>query len=244
VRHPGRFAGGAPALAALLVVSVAALGGCASQGQPVATPFGACGDDARAPGAYPELEGRLPTSLGEAGKAPDSVDSGRSCSDKALGALRQHGVTELRFAGATWQEGNSDGTVIALLATPDGTAPLQEPWVEEFYEAGAQAGKKTDNIETSRPSFAGAGEVFRVDTLNDLSLQTVVTWQLDGETHVVIVATEVGPGADRAEHDRRVETAVAAAASAVGASAVGASAVAPAVGGPPCACAGPSSTAS
>lgn len=199
---------------AVAVLSVAVLAGCSSQGQAVTTPFGPCGDDARAPGGYPSLEVLLPAELGELGhgQRPDTIDSGRSCSDKALGTLRQHGVTELRFAGATWEEGNSDGTVIALLAASPG-APLEEQWVEEFYEAGAQAGKKTDNIETSRPTIQPAGEVFRVDTLNDLSLQTVVTWQASGLTHVVIVATEVTPSADRGAHDHRVELAVSAAVS-------------------------------
>ena len=207
------------ALKAVAAVALLVMAGCASQGGAVATPFGPCGADARAPGVYPELEAVLPKTLGAAGRAPDQVDSGRSCSDQALGTLKQHGVTELRFSGATWKEGNSDGTVIATLATPAGVPELQEPWVEEFYEAGAQAGKKTDNITTSRPTFPGAGDVFRIDTLNDLSLQSVVTWQVDGATHVVIVATEVTPSADRAAHDLRVATAVAAADS-----------------GPPCAC--------
>jgi hypothetical protein len=194
------------------VLALLVLAGCASPGQAAATPFGPCGEDARAAGAYPHLEAQLPTTLGEGGRAPDSVDSGRSCSDQALGTFRQHGVTELRFAGATWNEGNGNGTAIAVFAAPDGAPTLQKAWVEEFYEAGAQAGKKTDNIETSRPVMAGAGEVFRIDTLNDLSLQSVVTWQVDGATHVVIVATEVTPSADRAAHDVRVATAVAAAA--------------------------------
>ena len=204
IRQPGSLVRSA----GVAVLALLVLAGCASNGRAAAS---GC-EDLRAPGTYPELEAQLPSSLGEDGRAPDSVDSGRSCSDQALGTLRQHGVTELRFAGATWEVGNSDGTVIVSLALPEGAPVLQEAWVEEFYEAGAQSAKKTDNIETSRPTVAGAGEVFRIDTLNDLSLQSVVTWQVDGATHVVIVATEVTPAASRAAHDERVATAVAAAA--------------------------------
>jgi hypothetical protein len=214
VRRARSSAGHGRSLAVALL-AVVALTGCSPQQQAAATPLGPCGDDARATGGYPELEAQLPTTLGEDGRAPDTVDSGRSCSDQALGTLKQHGVTELHFAGATWKEGSSDGTVIAVLATPAGTPPLEEPWVEEFYEAGAERGKKTDNIETSSPTLDGAGEVFRVDTLNDLSLQTVVTWQTGDRTNVVIVATEVTMTADRAEHDRRVALAVEAAATPV-----------------------------
>lgn len=190
-----------------------ALAGCAPE-QLAGSPLGPCGDDARAAGGFPELEVLLPRALAPGARAPDRVDSGRSCSDAALGSLKQHGVTELRFAGATWEEGGSDGTVIAVFATPSWVPQIEEAWVEEFYEAGARAGKKTDNIETSRPTIDPAGEVFRVDTLNDLSLQTVVTWQAAVRTHVVIVATAVNPGADRTTHDQRVAFAVAAAAAA------------------------------
>ncbi len=145
-----------------------------------ANPLGPCGDDARATGGFPELEAALPQTLGSGGPAPDRVDSGRSCSEAALSTLKAHGVTELRFAGATWEESDSEATVIAVLATPSWVPSLEAAWVEEWYEQGARRGKKTDNIETSRPTMGGAGEVFRVDTLNDLSFQTVVTWQDGG----------------------------------------------------------------
>jgi hypothetical protein len=199
-------------LAAAVAVSlILALAACSTEPQG-SNPLGPCGDDARAPGGYAELEVLLPSALGPDARPPTRVDSGRSCSDVALGTLKSHGITELRFAGATWNgEGSSEGTVIAVFAVPGWVPPLQEAWVEEFYESGAQAGKKTDNIETSRPTIEPAGEVFRLDTLNDLSLQTVVTWEQDGTFHVVIVATDVAPGKDRADHDARVVEAVVAA---------------------------------
>lgn len=194
---------------AIAVMLILALAGCSQALE--GGPLGPCGDDARSAGGFPELEVLLPRTLGPEGEPPDRVDSRRSCSEAALGTLTAHGVTELRAAGATWEESASEATVIAVLATPDWVPPLEAAWVEEWYEQGARTGRKTDNVQTSRPLIGAAGEVFRLDTLNDLSLQTIVTWQVDGLTHVVIVASDVAPGKDRAAHDRRVEVAVLAA---------------------------------
>jgi hypothetical protein len=172
--------------------------------------LGACGADkadATSIGGFPELEALVPSTL--KGVAPNIVNSGRSCSDKALGSLTSHGVHELRYAGATWNQGRSDATVVAVLATPSDQPLLQQAWVEEFYTAGAVAATKTDNVTTTRPTLDPVGQVFRIDALNDLSLQTVVTWNVGGLVHVVIVASEVSPTASRAEHDQRVLDAVA-----------------------------------
>ncbi len=195
------------------LVAVVALAGCNPE-QLAANPLGPCGDDARTAGGFPELEALVPKALGVEGRPPNRVDSGRNCSDATLGTLKDHGVTEMRFAGATWNGtgSSSEGTVIAVLATPQWVPLLEAAWVEEFYEAGARAGKKTDNIETSRRLVGPVGEVFWLDVLNDLSFQSVVTWQTAGLTHVVIVATDVAPLKDRATHNATVEAAVAAAA--------------------------------
>jgi hypothetical protein len=171
---------------------------------------GSCGADradARSAGGFPDLEVQLPTSLD--GKAPDVVNSGRSCSDKALGTLATHGVRELDFAGATWNQGRSDATVIAVLRSPVGQRPASLGEIEEFYTAGAVAGTKTDNVTTTRPTMEPVGQVFRLEALNDLSQQTIVIWSDSQLVHVVIVATEVGPNASRADHDARVAAAVA-----------------------------------
>lgn len=197
--------------AATLVALCLAIGivGCGAAPEP-SGPLGPCGDDAKSIGGYPELEAAVPRLLD--GVAPDKVDSGRSCSATALGTLTAHGVHELHFAGGTWSHGGSDATVIATLFTPIGAPFLQEPWVEEFYTAGAVAGKHTDNTTTTRPvmegSYADGGQVFRLDTLNDLSLQTVVIWEHADAIHVVIVATTVDPTASRAVHEGRVIAAV------------------------------------
>jgi hypothetical protein len=96
-----------------------------------------------------------------------------------------------------------------VFTTPPGQPPLEAAWMEEFYQAGAQASTKTENISVTRPTLPGAGSVWRLDTLNDLSFQTVVVWPGEGVVHVVIVATQLQPGGlTRADHDRGVGVAV------------------------------------
>jgi hypothetical protein len=188
---------------ALAVALPAACGGPASS----VGPLGACGDDARGAGAYPDLEQGLPTSLN--GRAPDLLDSGRSCSAQALATYASHGIREVRYAGATWTEGAQDGTVIADFVSGPDQPPLDRTWVQEFYESGARASTKTENIEITMPQLPEGGRYWRLQTLNDLSLQTVAVWGGDpGIVHVVIVATQVQPGASRAGHNDRVDRAI------------------------------------
>ena len=54
--------------------------------------------------------------------------------------------------------------------------------------------------------------MYRIETLNDLSLQTVLVWSKNGvgAIHVVIVATRVQPNASRDAHDAQVAAALAA----------------------------------
>ena len=199
--------------AAWLIVAIiaATLAGC-GQAAGTFSPQGPCLADGRAAGAYPDLEALLPRVIGD---RSSTIDSGRNCSDSALGTLVTHGVHDVEFAGATLDEGAGNGTVVALFKAGPDQPRLQSAWMQEFYTAGAVKGSKTDNTRTSHPVMDGAGEVFRLDTLNDLSQQTVVV--LDGSDliRIVIVATAVGPDASKAEHDKRVEAAVAAAAAIV-----------------------------
>ncbi|MEO7663542.1 MAG: hypothetical protein ABIV26_00315 [Candidatus Limnocylindrales bacterium] len=193
-----------------LVLAVA--GACAA---PAASfdPAGPCTVDGQAPGAYPDLELDLPTDL--QGMAPTSVDSGRSCTEAALGALVSHDLASVEFAGAIWDLGHGAGVSSVVFARPDRRA-LPAAWVAEFYEIGARTAKRTENIDASRATFAGAGEAWRLDTLNQLSLQSVVTWQDGDLVRSVLVASAVAPDASRADHDVLVERAVAAAVSAPG----------------------------
>ena len=199
-----------------LLLALAAIG-C----QPSASfqPEGECVADGRAAGTYPDLEAKLPPALGGIGPAngtgsatedlaPTTVDSGRSCTEKSLATLWGHGVRDLRFAGATWDDGDGGGTVSAFFTTPSGQPRLEPAWMEEFYETGAKSSTKTENIEIDRPSYEAAGEVFRLTTLNDLSLQTLVVWPAPDGVRVVIVATRVSPDASRSDHDALVAIAV------------------------------------
>ena len=195
-----------PLTAAVVILVPLLAAGCGAFGATF-SPTGPCSADGRAPGAYPDLEADVPREIN--GRPATSVDSGRNCSADALGSLVNHGVTEVRFAGATWDESDGNGVSIAVLALPDEAFPVA--WAEEFYELGAENGKHTGNIETARPTYPGAGQVFRLDTLNDLSFQTVVVWPDGPLARVVIVATQVGPNASRAVHDARVAEAVGAA---------------------------------
>lgn len=193
----------AAALALGLLVGIA-LSACGGIGQaPTANPACPAGD-VRAARALPQLEALLPPGMIE--RSPDTVDSGWNCSATALGSYVVHGVTKLDFAGATWDQRNGNAMVVAILGLDSG--PLDPAWVEEFYTAGAVAGKHTGDVKTDRPTYLGAGQVFRLETINDLSLQTVVVWPATPYVHVVIVATQVSPDAVRADHDERVRIGV------------------------------------
>jgi hypothetical protein len=196
-----------------LLLSTLLLAGCAIGGaSPTFDPSAPCTADQRAGGAYPELEALVPRAFD--GKAPTTLDSGRNCSAAALGMFGSHDVREVRFAGAVWDLGNGTGVTLALLALP--SSPMPVAWAEEFYEIGAKTAKRTENIQTSRATFAGlASPVFRLDTLNDLSFQTIVVWGDGPIARVVIVASPVTLGASRDAHDALVEQAVAAALAAV-----------------------------
>jgi hypothetical protein len=195
-------------VAAAILIAVASAA-CGSSTSSFAA-SGPCVADGRAPGAYPELERIVierwrqvsPDAL--ASMLPTKVDSGRNCTAATLGTLASHGITEVRFAGATWDEGGGNATVSAILTAPDTSPPLDAAWVEEFYLAGARSSSKAENIQTSRPTIGSLDSVYRIDALNDLSLQTVVVWPVAEGVRVVIVSTTVTPDASRADHDRRV----------------------------------------
>ena len=194
-----------PGVLALALAIAALVSACGAEANP-SSPAGVCASNVRAPGTFPDLEALLPRGMVEA--APTTVDSGANCTRAALGSYVAHGVGELRFAGATWDYGDGEATVVAVFTTPPGQPALQAAWVEEFYTAGAVAGRTIDDVVTTRPVMRGAGQVFRLEVINNLSLQTVVVWPAGSHVRVVIVATNVGPGAARADHDQRVEVAV------------------------------------
>jgi hypothetical protein len=185
------------------MVLVVLVGGCTT-GAPSFDPASACTADGRFPGAYPELEAVVPTSLD--GRPADHLDSGRSCTDAGLATLKSHGVGELRFAGGLWEQGANSGTTLVAFDSP---TPLNAKWLADFYEAGARAGKNTDAIETA-PLAIGGSAGYRLDTLNDDSYQTVIVWPRAGRVVGAIVASAVREVETRVAHEARVTAALAA----------------------------------
>ena len=168
-----------------LAVTVAACG----RETPVASfdPASACETDGRFAGAYPELEALLPTAF--EGKAPETVDSGRSCTDQALGTLAGAGVDGLRFAGATWALGGTSGVTVAVFEG-DG---LDAARLLTFYEDGARTARRTEKLQVS-DTTVGATHAKRLDVLgSDGTGQTIVTWPGDEPGRVnVLLAADVG----------------------------------------------------
>lgn len=190
-------------MAVLLAFLVAA---CSSAPAAPFDPNAPCGIDGRVAGAYPDLEARLPTSF--EGAEPATVDSGRHCSEAALGSLIAHKVSNVQFAGAVWDLGGGAGISSAIFRLPSTDLPAD--WISEFYDIGARTAKRTENIEASSPIIPGPGQIFRLDTLNDLSFQTVLVWQDGPVVRVVLIGTPVSPSATRTAHDDLVDRAAAA----------------------------------
>lgn len=188
-------------LAAVAMAAVA-LAGCGPAG-PSFDPSGPCLADGQAEGAYPDLEAAIPLTLG--GEPPTRLDSGRSCSADNLGTLAARGVTELRFAGGLWEVGNQSGVTIARFTAPG----LDPAWMAEFYEAGARAGRRTEDIRIGRPPVNGT-EGWRLDTLNDESFQTIVVWPDDapGAVWVILAASGIREVTTREAHESVVVDAI------------------------------------
>ncbi len=189
-------------VAAAVLITLSGCAGSATTFDPTVP----CRVDGRVAGAYPDLEAMVPTTF--EGKGPSSLDSGRHCSEAALGSLIVHGVSEVEYAGATWDIGSGTGVSSAIFRLPGGELPAT--WIAEFYDIGARTAKRTENIATSSPTIERAGVVYRLDTLNNLSLQTVIVWGDGPYVRVVLVATSVDPSASRAAHDDLVARTVAA----------------------------------
>lgn len=186
---------------ALLAVAIA---GCSLAGSSF-DPNGPCTSDGRQPGAYPQLEALVPTTLD--GKRPGQLDSGRNCTAEGLGTLAGHGIHEVRFAGGIWQTGAESGTTLAVFSAPGLTAAE----LGEFYEAGARASSKVSAIETSAPAVQGRAG-YRLDAENDGRLQSIVTWPDPAAevVRVVIVSSAARDGATPASHADAVQRAIAA----------------------------------
>ena len=161
-----------PRTVSLLLVLLAVVVTACGREIPVASfdPASECTTDGRFAGAYPDLEALLPGTY--EGAAPTNVDSGRNCTDGALGALAGLGVDGVRFAGATWDLGGTTALTMALFEG-DGLDPAR---MLAFYEDGARKARRTDRLEVT-DTTVGGNPAKRLDVLGtDGSGQTVVTW--------------------------------------------------------------------
>jgi hypothetical protein len=191
----------------LVLLAVAAFTSACGGGRAPASfdPSGPCRADGQRPGAYPELERLIPGSF--EGVAPAHLDSGRNCTDQNLGTLASHGIREVRFAGGLWETGERSGFTMAVLVAPDLTAER----MADFYEAGARAGRKTEDVTRSTLQLAGRN-AWMISTLNDESYQSIVVWDAGqpGTVKAVLVGSDVRETEGMGPHDALVQRALAA----------------------------------
>ena len=188
--------------AAGFVLAVAVVLGCGSTAFDPSSP---CTADAKAPGDYPALEELVPKQFDD--RAPDRVDSGRSCTPAALGSLVAHDVAELRFAGSTWDLGSGGGVTLAVLEADS----LDAAWVAEFYQAGARVARNTETVDRTTMTLPDGRYATRIDTLNGESYQTVVVWPDGARVRVALVASAIREVQTKNAHEAVVAAALAAA---------------------------------
>lgn len=180
---------------ALLAVVALTIGACAA---PAASfdPTGTCTADGSAPGSYPGLEARIPEIYET--QAPETLDSGRTCSVENLGSLAKAGITEVRFAGGTWSFGGNRAAALVVFSAPGLTATQ----VADFYTESAKASNRTQITGESTATLAGES-VRRMDSKTGERIQTVVVWPASDADIVNVVITNDLP-------DPKIESAVAA----------------------------------
>jgi len=165
-----------------LVLAVA-FGACSASPAATFNPSGPCVVDGRQPGAYPDLEVRVPTSID--GRAPDRLDSGRNCSVVNLGTLAGHGIREVMFAGGAWTDSGTQGITAAVFRAPG----LQAAWMGEWFEASARSARATQAFVPTRLQIGGR-DAYRLDLLNGDVHQSVIVWPstVADEVRVVIAS--------------------------------------------------------
>jgi hypothetical protein len=180
---PGRARIGILVLAAALLNAA-----CSGGSAPSFDPTGKCSTDGRAPGAYPDLEALVPKTY--RGVPPGTLDSGRNCTPANLGSLASLGISEVRFAGATWSFGAERAAVLAVFRTHGLTGDA----LADFYAESARAASRTTIVATSAPMIAGR-QGRRLDTVTGERTQTVVVWPSAQPDLVDVVITNDLPDA-------------------------------------------------
>jgi hypothetical protein len=177
-----------PRLGFLALAVALTLAACSSA--PVASfdPTGPCSGDGRVPGAYPDLEALVPKAY--LGGPPQTLDSGRNCTPVNLGALASFGISEVRFAGATWSFGAERAAVLAVFRATGLTADA----LATFYLDSAGDASRTTIDGQSSPVIDGR-QGRRLDTETSERLQTVVVWPAAEVDQVNVVITNDLPDA-------------------------------------------------
>lgn len=170
------------ALLLLVLAAAGALAACTDAASASFDPTGPCTTDGSAPGAYPELEARVPASY--EGRAPDTLDSGRHCTVDNLGTLAQAGITEVRFAGGTWGFGAERAAALVVFTAPGLTADQ----IADFYTSSATTANRTQVTGQATPELAGRPG-HRLDTKTGERQQTVVVWPAADVDRVNVVIT-------------------------------------------------------
>jgi hypothetical protein len=163
----------------LFILFAALLGACSSAPAASFDPTGPCTADGSAPGAYPDLEARIPASY--EGQGPTGLDSGRHCSRESLGSLATAGFTEVRYAGGTWDFGGDRAAALVVFQADGLTADT----IADFYAVSAHAADRTTVTGESTPTVAGRPG-HRLDTMTGSRTQTIVVWP-SAETGIVDV---------------------------------------------------------
>jgi len=178
----------APLRPLVLAAVIGVVAGCSGAPAGSFDPSGPCTTDGRAPGSYPDLEALVPKTY--RGAPPQTLDSGRNCSPANLGSLASLGITEVRFAGATWTFGAERAAALAVFRAKGLTAAA----LANVYTESAQAASRTDLNAHVPLTIAGrAGQ--RLDTQTGERLQTVVVWPAAAADTVDVVITNDLPDA-------------------------------------------------
>ena len=154
-----------------VLAGAATLAACGGAGVPpvdgAAPTGGACADTLGA-GLDAELEALLPGEI--EGRAPASVESGRLCSGESLGTLIPAGIREVRFAGATWPDGDR-GVSLVLYRAPN----LDLDRMADAFANGAGAARRISNVTARETTFAG-GRAIRIDAVARDRALNVLLW--------------------------------------------------------------------
>ncbi len=179
-----------PWLLPVLLAALLALlsGACRATTAGSFDPAGPCDADVRLPGAYPELEALVPSRLLD--EAPTQLDSGRNCPGPNLGVLADAGISEVRFAGATWSFGAERAAALAVFTAPGLTAEL----MADFYAVSGRDANRTELIAATTPTVAGRPG-HRIDTKTGERLQTVIVWPSAMTDRINVVITNDLPEA-------------------------------------------------